>query len=41
MGKANPLDEFTPSELRMLRSLKSPYGIKKYIDEMTYHLSDT
>ena len=41
MGKANPLDEFTPSELRKLRSLKSPYGIQKYLDEMPYHLSDT
>jgi len=41
MGKANPLDAFTPAELRKLRSLKTPYGIQKYIDDMPYHLADT
>jgi hypothetical protein len=32
---------FTPSELRKLRSLKSPYGIQKFLDDMPYHLEDT
>src|SRR5438045_5934629 len=32
---------FTPAELRKLRSLKDPYGIQKFIDDMPYHLEDT
>jgi hypothetical protein len=32
---------FTPKELRKLRSLKTPYGIQRYLDEMPYHLADT
>ena len=32
---------FTPKELRKLRSLKSPYGIQKFLDDMPYHLEDT
>ena len=29
---------FTPAELRNLRSLKNPYGIQKFLDDMPYHL---
>lgn len=32
---------FTASELRKLRSMKSPYGIQKFLDDMPYHLADT
>jgi hypothetical protein len=32
---------FTPAELRKLRSLKTPYGIQRYVDDMPYHLEDT
>jgi len=32
---------FTPAELRKLRSLKNPYGIQKFLDDMPYHLEDT
>jgi hypothetical protein len=33
--------EFTPAELRKLRSLKSPHGIQRFLDEMPYHLADS
>jgi len=36
-----PLDQFTPKELRKLRSLKNPFGIQKALDAMPYHLADT
>jgi len=32
---------FTPAELRKLRSLKTPHGIQRYLDDMPYHLADT
>jgi hypothetical protein len=32
---------FTGSELRKLRSLKTPYGIQRLLDDMPYHLEDT
>lgn len=32
---------FTPAELRKLRSLKTPYGIQRLLDDMPYHLEDT
>jgi hypothetical protein len=32
---------FTPTELRKLRSLKDPYGIQRFLDDMPYHLADT
>jgi len=38
---ANPLDAFTPAEIRKLRSLKTPYGIQRFLDDMPYHLADT
>jgi hypothetical protein len=36
-----PSTSFTPAELRKLRSLKNPYGIQRYLDDMPYHLADT
>jgi hypothetical protein len=33
------LNDFTPKELRKLRSLKDPIGIQKFIDRMPYHLA--
>jgi hypothetical protein len=38
---ANPANAFTPAELRKLRSLKNPYGIQRFLDDMPYHLADT
>ncbi len=35
------LSGFTPQELRKLRSLKSPYGVQRFLDDMPYHLADT
>jgi hypothetical protein len=32
---------FSPAELRKLRSLKTPHGIQRYLDDMPYHLADT
>jgi len=32
---------FTPNELRKLRSLKDPYGIQCFLDDMPYHLANT
>ena len=39
-NKANPWG-LTASELRKLRSLKTPYGIQRLLDAMPYHLEDT
>ena len=33
--------DFTPAELRKLRSLKDPVGIQRYLDDLPYHLGDT
>jgi hypothetical protein len=33
--------EFTPSELRTLRALKTPAGVQRYLDDMPYHLAGT
>ena len=41
MNKPTATDSFTPAELRKLRSLKDPYGIQRYLDDMPYHLADT
>ena len=38
---SNPLAEFSPAELRKLRSFKDPYGIQRFLDNMPYHLADT
>lgn len=32
---------FTPSELRWLRSLKTPVGVQKFLDDLPYNLSYT
>jgi len=32
---------FTPSELRTLRSLKTPAGIQRFLDSLPYHLAGT
>ena len=37
----DPTFGFTPKELRKLRSLKTPYGIQRFLDDMPYHLEDT
>jgi hypothetical protein len=40
--KSNPDSTgFTPAELRRLRSLKTPYGIQRLLDEQPYHLADS
>jgi len=31
----------TPAELRKLRSLKTPYGVQRFLDAMPYHLEDS
>ena len=33
--------DFTPAELRKLRSLKDPVGIQRFLDDLPYHLGDT
>ena len=35
------MDAFTPGELRRLRSLKTPQGIQRFLDDMPYHLGTT
>jgi hypothetical protein len=32
---------FTTAELRKLRSLKNPYGIQRFLDDMPYHIANT
>ena len=32
---------FSPAELRKLRSLRSPHGIQRFLDDLPYHLADT
>src|SRR4051812_30124716 len=32
---------WTPTELRKLRSLKTPVGVQRFLDELPYHLADT
>src|ERR1700757_1247069 len=41
VNHSGPTNSFTPKELRKLRSMKSPYGIQKFLDDMPYHLEDT
>jgi hypothetical protein len=36
-----PTAGFTPKELRQLRSMKNPYGIQRFLDDVPYHLEDT
>jgi hypothetical protein len=35
------MQQFSPSELRRLRSLRTPAGIQKFLDSLEYHLADT
>jgi hypothetical protein len=35
------MNNFTPAEQRKLRSLKTPHGIQRFLDNMPYHLADT
>jgi hypothetical protein len=35
------VQEFTPAELRRLRSLKTPNGIQRHLDGLPYHLATT
>ena len=37
----NSTNRFSPAELGKLRSLKDPYGIQRFLDDMPYHLADT
>jgi hypothetical protein len=39
--KAATHPQFTPSELRTLRALKTPAGVQRYLDDMPYHLAGT
>jgi hypothetical protein len=39
--RAQSANNFTPTELRKLRSLKTPHGIQRLLDDMPYHLADT
>jgi len=32
---------FSPAELRKLRSLRTPHGIQRFLDDLPYHLADT
>jgi hypothetical protein len=36
-----PTFGLTPAELRKLRSLKNPYRIQRFLDDMPYHLADS
>src|SRR3982074_1819290 len=33
------MESFSPSELRTLRSLRTPYGIQRFLDDLPYHLA--
>ena len=33
--------QFSPAELRKVRSLRTPYGVQKFLDSLPYHLEDT
>ena len=35
------MQEFTAAETRTLRSLKTPYGIQRFLDALPYHLATT
>lgn len=42
MKRSHPVSvEFSPTELRALRRLKTPAGIQRYLDDMPYHLAGT
>jgi hypothetical protein len=33
--------QWTPAELRLMRGLKTPAGVQRYLDDMPYHLAGT
>ena len=35
------MQAFTPAELRKLRSLKTPFGIQQFLDDLPYHIATT
>src|SRR5437588_11086025 len=35
------MERFTPAELRQLRSLRSPAGVQRFLDDLPYHHADT
>ena len=37
----NPLDDFTPAELRTIRAMKDPHGVQKFLNSLPYHLAPT
>jgi hypothetical protein len=39
--KAAGVAEFSPSELRTLRALKTPAGVQRFLDAIPYHLAGT
>jgi hypothetical protein len=39
--KQTPDSDFTLSELRAIRALKTPAGIQRYLDDIPYHLAGT
>jgi hypothetical protein len=39
--KGSDPGEFSPTELRTLRALRSPAGIQRFLDEIPYHLAGT
>jgi hypothetical protein len=41
MSKPSALEAFTPAELRKLRSLRSPAGVQRFLDNIPYHLAGT
>lgn len=41
MFNSNHIGAFSAAEVRKLRSLKDPYGIQRFLDDMPYHLADT
>ena len=41
MAKPSNLWGLTAAELRKLRSLKTPHGIQRALDDMPYHLADS
>src|SRR3954463_1071460 len=38
---SNSAGEFSPSELRALKALKTPVGIQRFLDSVPYHLAGT
>jgi len=39
--RRNPIDEFTPAELRTVRAMKDPHGVQTFLNNLPYHLAPT